>query len=154
MALVCVVLLNELNLIDKIKFVRPKDMQDGKIEITERDITTNPPYLATAHLSFDHHLSETLRNAGERENHIVQPDVPSAAADYNFDGLLDSETGRRCYGKTSATAVVGPAASVGQQCARCPLFNCRGRSMTACHLGLLPSPTPISQTEHPKLNGQ
>ena len=54
-------------------------MQDGKIEITERDITTNLPYVATAHLSFDHHLSETLRNTGERKNHIIQPDVPSAA---------------------------------------------------------------------------
>ncbi len=77
--LVCAVLLNELNLIDEIKFVHPKDMQDGKIEITERDITTNLPYVATAHLSFDHHLSETLRNTGERKNHIIQPDVPSAA---------------------------------------------------------------------------
>ena len=32
--LVCAVLLNELELIDDIKFVHPKDMQDGKIEIT------------------------------------------------------------------------------------------------------------------------
>ncbi|TXI73150.1 MAG: exopolyphosphatase [Dechloromonas sp.] len=85
--LVCAVLLNELNLIDEIKFVHPKDMQDGKIEITERDITTNLPYVATAHLSFDHHLSETLRNTGERKNHIIQPDVPSAArVVYNYYG--------------------------------------------------------------------
>ena len=41
--LVCAVLLNELDLIDDILFVHPKDMQDGKIEITERDITTNLP---------------------------------------------------------------------------------------------------------------
>ena len=85
--LVCAVLLNELNLIDEIKFVHPKDMQDGKIEITERDITTNLPYVAAAHLSFDHHLSETLRNTGERKNHIIQPDVPSAArVVYNYYG--------------------------------------------------------------------
>ena len=32
--LVCAVLLNELELIDDIKFVHPKDMQDGKIDIT------------------------------------------------------------------------------------------------------------------------
>ena len=32
--LVCAVLLNELNLIDEITFVHPKDMQDGKIAIT------------------------------------------------------------------------------------------------------------------------
>jgi len=77
--LVCAVLLNELNLIDDIKFVHPKDMQDGKVEITGRDITTNLPYVAAAHLAFDHHLSETIRNTGERKNHIISAEAPSAA---------------------------------------------------------------------------
>lgn len=77
--LVCAVLLNELNLIDEIKFVHPKDMQDGKIEITDRDITTNLPYVAGAHLAFDHHFSETLRNSGERQNHVIDANAPSAA---------------------------------------------------------------------------
>ena len=77
--LVCAVLLNELDLIDDIKFVHPKDMQDGKIDITARDITTNLPYVAAAHLAFDHHLSETIRNTGERKNHIIDADAPSAA---------------------------------------------------------------------------
>ena len=85
--LVCAVLLNELNLIDDIKFVHPKDMQDGKIAITPRDITTNLPYVAAAHLTFDHHLSETIRNTGERKNHIIEPDAPSAArVVYNYYG--------------------------------------------------------------------
>ena len=85
--LVCAVLLNELNLIDDIKFVHPKDMQDGKIEITPCDITTNLPYVAIAHLAFDHHLSETIRNTGERKNHIIEPDAPSAArVVYNYYG--------------------------------------------------------------------
>jgi nanoRNase/pAp phosphatase (c-di-AMP/oligoRNAs hydrolase) len=77
--LVCAVLLNELNLIDDIKFVHPKDMQDGKIDITARDITTNLPYVASAHLVFDHHESETLRVSGERDNRVIDPDAPSAA---------------------------------------------------------------------------
>jgi len=77
--LVCAVLLNELELIDDILFVHPKDMQDGKIAITARDITTNLPYVAAAHLVFDHHESETLRNTGERPNHIIRADAPSAA---------------------------------------------------------------------------
>ena len=77
--LVCAVLLNELDLIDDIKFVHPKDMQDGKVDITSRDITTNLPYVAAAHLAFDHHLSETIRNTGERKNHIIHPEAPSAA---------------------------------------------------------------------------
>lgn len=77
--LVCAVLLNELNLIDDILFVHPKDMQDGKVAITGRDITTNLPYVPAAHLAFDHHASETLRNTGERPNHIIDATAPSAA---------------------------------------------------------------------------
>jgi len=77
--LVCAVLLNELQLIDDILFVHPKDMQDGKIDITERDITTNLPFVPGAHLVFDHHASETVRNTGERPNHIIHPEAPSAA---------------------------------------------------------------------------
>lgn len=77
--LVCAVLLNELDLIDDILFVHPKDMQDGKIAISSRDITTNLPYVAEAHLVFDHHESETLRNTGDRPNHIIHAHAPSAA---------------------------------------------------------------------------
>jgi nanoRNase/pAp phosphatase (c-di-AMP/oligoRNAs hydrolase) len=78
--LVCAVLLKELNLINDIKFVHPKDMQDGKIEITATDITTNLPYVAGAHLVFDHHVSESLRNGGDKPaNYILEPDAPSAA---------------------------------------------------------------------------
>ena len=78
--LVCAILLSEMNLIDEIKFVHPKDMQDGKIEITNRDITTNLPYVPGAHLAFDHHASETVRNTGEKpKNYIIYPGAPSAA---------------------------------------------------------------------------
>jgi nanoRNase/pAp phosphatase (c-di-AMP/oligoRNAs hydrolase) len=77
--LVCAVLLKQLDLIDDILFVHPKDMQDGKIDITARDITTNLPYVASAHLAFDHHLSETMRVQGKPANHIIDADAPSAA---------------------------------------------------------------------------
>ena len=77
--LVCAVLLKHLDMLGDIKFVHPKDMQDGKIEIGPDDITTNLPYVPGAHLSFDHHLSETIRNTGERPNHIIDPNAPSAA---------------------------------------------------------------------------
>ncbi len=77
--LVCAVLLKKLDLIEDIKFVHPKDMQDGIIDITERDITTNLPYVAAAYLVFDHHHSEMIRNQGDLENHVIDPDAPSAA---------------------------------------------------------------------------
>lgn len=77
--LVCAVLLKHFDMLDDIEFVHPKDVQDGKINIGADDITTNLPYVAAAHLSFDHHLSETIRNSGERRNHIIDPQAPSAA---------------------------------------------------------------------------
>jgi nanoRNase/pAp phosphatase (c-di-AMP/oligoRNAs hydrolase) len=84
--LVCAVLLKDLDMIDEIKFVHPKDMQDGLVPITNRDITTNLPYVEGCHLAFDHHLSETLR-VGKRDNHIIDPDAPSAArVIYNYYG--------------------------------------------------------------------
>ncbi|WP_444998323.1 exopolyphosphatase [Aliikangiella sp. IMCC44359] len=76
--LVCAVLLKHLNIIDDIKFVHPKDMQDGKIEVTNNDISTNLPYVQGVHIAFDHHLSETIRNE-KVDNHIIDPDAPSAA---------------------------------------------------------------------------
>lgn len=76
--LVCAALLKELNMIHDILFVHPKDMQDGKVAVTERDITTNLPYVPGVHLAFDHHFSETLRNE-KHDNHIIDPDAPSAA---------------------------------------------------------------------------
>lgn len=86
--LVCAVLLKHLDLIDDIKFVHPKDMQDGKVEVTARDITTNLPYVPGAHLAFDHHLSETVRT-GKHDNHIIHPDAPSAArVVYDYYGGL------------------------------------------------------------------
>lgn len=87
--LVCAVLLKHLDMIDDILFVHPKDMQDGKIAISDNDITTNLPFVAGVHLAFDHHLSETIRNTGERKNHIIHPEAPSAArVVYDYYGGL------------------------------------------------------------------
>ncbi len=77
--LVCAVLLKDLDMIDDIKFVHPKDMQDGTIKITDRDITTNLPYVKGVHLAFDHHASEAIRVEDEPDNHIIDPGAPSAA---------------------------------------------------------------------------
>jgi nanoRNase/pAp phosphatase (c-di-AMP/oligoRNAs hydrolase) len=76
--LVCAVLLKKLDLIDEIKFVHPKDMQDGKVPVTDRDITTNLPYVDGVHLAFDHHSSEVLR-VGKKDNHVIDPHAASAA---------------------------------------------------------------------------
>lgn len=77
--LVCAVLLRHLDLIGDITFVHPKDVQDGTVEVGPGDILTNLPYAPGAHLVFDHHHSETLRNTGDRDNHIIDAEAPSAA---------------------------------------------------------------------------
>ena len=88
--LVCAVLLRHVGLIDEITFVHPKDVQDGAVEITERDILTNLPYAPAAHLVFDHHHSEALRTGGTAPNHVIHPDAPSAAR-VVFDHLGGAE---------------------------------------------------------------
>ncbi|KPF48150.1 exopolyphosphatase [beta proteobacterium AAP121] len=78
--LVCAVLLKELGLLGEIVFQHPKDMQDGKVAVTERDIITNLPYVPGCGLCFDHHASEAERNSGTpTPNYILQPDAKSAA---------------------------------------------------------------------------
>ena len=81
------ILLRELDMIDEIKFVHPKDVQDGRVELTERDITTNLPYAETVHMCFDHHYSETLRLDAKSPNYVLDARAPSAArVVYDFFG--------------------------------------------------------------------
>ena len=79
--LVCAMLLNELDLINDIKFVHPKDVQDGKIDINENDITTNLPFDPRVGLAFDHHESELLRVKKEEAGNrfIIDGSARSAA---------------------------------------------------------------------------
>ena len=87
--LVCAMLLKEINLIDEIKFVHPKDVQDGKIDITENDITTNLPFDPRVGLAFDHHESELSRVKAEdiKDRFIIEGDAKSAArVVYNYYG--------------------------------------------------------------------
>jgi nanoRNase/pAp phosphatase (c-di-AMP/oligoRNAs hydrolase) len=77
--LVCAMLLKQLDLIDEIAFVHPKDVQDGAAAITAADITTNLPYRPEAHLVFDHHSSEAARTGERPPNYIIDAEAPSAA---------------------------------------------------------------------------
>ena len=87
--LVCAMLLKEMDIIGDIKFVHPKDVQDGKVELSENDITTNLPFDKRVGLAFDHHESELLRNKEEdyRGKYIIEGDAKSAArVVYNYYG--------------------------------------------------------------------
>lgn len=87
--LACAMMLKELNLIDEIKFVHPKDVQDGKIELTKNDITTNLPYDPRVSIAFDHHESEMdrLKAIETGGKLIIDPKARSAArVVYNYYG--------------------------------------------------------------------
>lgn len=77
--LVCAALLKELGILEDILFVHPKDVQDGKVELTADDITTNLPYRPEVALAFDHHSSELLRVTGGAGNRVMVGDADSAA---------------------------------------------------------------------------
>ncbi len=59
--LVCAVLLEEKGLVDEYKFVHPKDVQEGRVEVTSNDILANIPFVRGCGLWFDHHMSEAER---------------------------------------------------------------------------------------------
>ena len=77
--LVCAVLLKELGICDDIKFVHPKDMQDGILEMGSNDISTNLPYVPGIYLAFDHHDSELERLEDTMNNHVIDVNAKSAA---------------------------------------------------------------------------
>lgn len=59
--LACGALLKELGVIDTWKFVHPKDIQDGLVEVSSQDVMANIPYVKGCGLWFDHHTSEHER---------------------------------------------------------------------------------------------
>ena len=90
--LACAMMLKDLNLIEEIKFVHPKDVQDGKVELFPTDITTNLPYDPRVGLAFDHHESEVDRLKAKETGGklIIDPNARSAArVVYDYYGGKD-----------------------------------------------------------------
>jgi nanoRNase/pAp phosphatase (c-di-AMP/oligoRNAs hydrolase) len=77
--LACGALLMEINLIDSWLFVHPKDLQDGKIAVTDNDILANVPYVPGCGMWFDHHTSEQERIGTEIIVEGASYSAPSAA---------------------------------------------------------------------------
>ena len=94
--LACAMMLRELDLVDEIKFVHPKDVQDGKIELSGNDVTTNLPYDPRVAIAFDHHESEVDRLKAKEVGGklIIDPDARSAArVVYDYYGGKKTFTG-------------------------------------------------------------
>ncbi|BDI33067.1 exopolyphosphatase [Capsulimonas corticalis] len=65
--LICAVLLKQVEQVDSIKFVHPKDLQDGAFEVEAQDILANVPYVPGCCLWFDHHATEIARVVGKQQ---------------------------------------------------------------------------------------
>ncbi|MBI9078282.1 MAG: exopolyphosphatase [Pseudodesulfovibrio sp.] len=76
--LVCATLLKHLDIIDDYLFAHPKDLQDGKVEVTKKDVLANVPYVEGCGLWFDHHTSEQER-IGKIEFEGKSTPLPSCA---------------------------------------------------------------------------
>ena len=86
--LVCAMILRELDIIGDIKFVHPKDVQDGKVDITSNDITTNLPFDPRVGIAFDHHESELARNDVDaiKDQYICRVAKSAARVVYEYYG--------------------------------------------------------------------
>jgi len=83
--LICAVLLKQVETIDSIQFVHPKDLQDGRFAVTGDDILTNVPYVPGCGLWFDHHATEVERVVGRtgfRGDCRVAPSAARVVYDY------------------------------------------------------------------------
>lgn len=77
--LACAALLKELSIIDSWKFVHPKDIQDGLVEVDQNDVLANVPYVPGCKLWFDHHSSESER-LGDNVNFEGESRLEDSAA--------------------------------------------------------------------------
>ena len=79
--LACAVLLVEAGIVDRYKFVHPKDVQDGKVKATKDDVLANIPYIEGCGLWFDHHASEDERLELKKDVHYEgdSREAPSCA---------------------------------------------------------------------------
>ena len=93
---VCAALLQELGLVDEIRYIHPKDLQDNKIEVTGDDIIANIPFVEGCGLWFDHHsseherlkLTEKFQGASELSPSAAQVIYEYYNKDKNFVGKL------------------------------------------------------------------
>jgi nanoRNase/pAp phosphatase (c-di-AMP/oligoRNAs hydrolase) len=125
--LVCAVLLKELGKLGSITFVHPKDIQDGKIDVSDHDILTNLPYVRGCHLCFDHHSSEEIRTREfTAQNHILNASAESAAR-----VLYDYFGGRNTFPRVSEEMIAAVDKADAAKFVREDILNPQGWVMLA-----------------------
>ena len=77
--LICAVLLKHIGVMEEWKFVHPKDVQDGIIEVGPNDVLANVPFAPGCGLWFDHHMSEQERLSKDLKFEGASKEADSAA---------------------------------------------------------------------------
>jgi len=106
--LACAVLLEEMGFLDSYKFVHPKDVQDGLVEVTSDDILANIPYAPGCGMWFDHHVSEDERHAAKDYKGASREADSAARVIYDHFG------GESRFGKLSAMIAAVDKADAGK----------------------------------------
>jgi hypothetical protein len=75
----CTAILIDVGLGDEITQAHPKDMQDGKVDITGEDILCNLPYHPNCGMWFDHHSTEIENSHAPTDFKGLAEVAPSAA---------------------------------------------------------------------------
>jgi len=85
--LACGALLKYSGIIDTWKFIHPKDIQDGLVEVTSNDVLANVPFVKGCGLWFDHHSSEGKRlDADTTFEGVCRIDDSAARLIYEYYG--------------------------------------------------------------------
>jgi hypothetical protein len=97
--LTCAILLHEVEPIDEVVLAHPKDVQDGKVDLTKNDILANLPFDPRVGIWYDHHASEASqaeRPEGFTGAYSIAPSAARVIADHykspkfdRFRTLLD-----------------------------------------------------------------
>jgi oligoribonuclease NrnB/cAMP/cGMP phosphodiesterase (DHH superfamily) len=83
--LTCAILLHDVEPIEDVVLAHPKDVQDGRFEITSNDILANLPFDKRAGMWFDHHSSqagEAERPEGFKGAYSIAPSAARVIADH------------------------------------------------------------------------
>ncbi|MBH31562.1 MAG: exopolyphosphatase [Candidatus Marinimicrobia bacterium] len=93
---VCAAILMDVGLCDSLEQAHPKDMQEGKVDVTSEDIICNLPYHPNCHMWFDHHSSEM--NRSDMPNDFTGlVDVAPSAANLVYKYFVDEHSALKKY---------------------------------------------------------
>jgi hypothetical protein len=114
--LTCAILLSEVEKIEDVDFAHPKDVQDGKAQLSKNDILANLPFDERAGLWFDHHISQADASWNDFQGaYDVAPSAARVIANHykspkfeRYTELLDA-TDRMDAAELTKDDIVSPA---------------------------------------------